>query len=974
LIQSKPLIQTVKTSLIPNRTLFAAAIACQIQLSLASRPRDMNFDADWRFHRGDATGAEQAAFDDSGWRVLDMPHDWSIEDLPPVENKEPSVAVEPEGWKFAIGDDMGRAAADFDDSAWKLVRIPAGLGGMGFEKVRSMGWFRRGIDVPKELHGRDFLLKIGVVDDADETFFNGVKIGGHGGMPPDYDSSTAPWGKPRIYRVPARLVKGSGNVLAVRMYNHEGEGGILRTLPDFAVVGPFSPESEGGPATGHTVGGTGWYRKHFALDAAEAGRLVSILFDGVYMDSDVWINGHHLGNRPYGYSAFAYDLTPHLKPAGGENLLSVRVRNEGKNSRWYSGSGIYRHVTLTTTDPLRIARWGVVVTTPQVSKSSATVRVVTAVANSRKAGSDVRLRVKLSGPDGREVSSAEASSRVAADGRVEIPLNLQVQAPALWSPESPQLCRAEVQVLEGDKIVDKSTTTFGIREIRFSVDKGFTLNGEPVELRGACLHHDNGPLGAVAIDRAEERRVELMKAQGYNAIRTSHNPPSAVFLDACDRLGMLVMNEAFDCWEKGKNPEDYGRYFNDWWQRDLAAMILRDRNHPSVILWSIGNEIPQRADEAGYVIAKNLADEVRRLDPTRPVTEGVCNFWDQPGRPWSDTDKAFTFLDVGGYNYEPMMYEGDHKKFPDRIMVGTESYPGELVDYWRLVEKHPYVIGDFVWTGMDYIGEAGCGHMRFDNEPSDFGRGWPWFNAFCGDLDICGFRKPQSFFRDVVWGRSPLEMMVHRPLPPGRTEQMSRWGWPDELPSWTWPGEEGMTLEVTVYSACDTVRLELNGKEIATRKLGEDDEFRAKFGVPYQPGELRAVGLKQGTIVAARTLRSAGPAARIRLVADRQTIRADRNDLSYVAVEITDAEGNLLPDAALPVRFSVNGEGDLAAAGSGCPNKPEGFQGPLRTTWHGRALAILRPKGGAGSIRLRAESPGLSAGKIEVKTVGPASP
>ena len=239
---------------------------------------------------------------------------------------------------------------------------------------------------------------------------------------------------------------------------------------------------------------------------------------------------------------------------------------------------------------------------------------------------------------------------------------------------------------------------------------------------------------------------------------------------------MLVMNEAFDCWEKGKKPDDYGKHYNDWWQRDLAAMILRDRNHPSVILWSIDNEIPQRADERGYDIAKNLANEVRRLDPARPVTEGVCNFWDQAGRPWSDTDKAFTFLDVGAYNYEPMMYEEDHQKFPDRIMVGTESYPGELVDYWRLVEKHPYVIGDFVWTGMDYPGESGSGHMKFDNDPSDFGRGWPWFNAFCGDLDICGFRKPQSFFRDVVWGRCPLEMMVHCPLPPGRSEQMSRWG------------------------------------------------------------------------------------------------------------------------------------------------------------------------------------------------------
>jgi beta-galactosidase len=940
-------------------------------LLLAAQPlpgsREMSFDAGWRFHRGDAPGAEQPAFDDSRWRALDVPHDWSIEDLPPLENPEPSLTVPNDGWRFALGDDPARAGADFDDGSWKVVRIPAGLGGMGFEKVPGFGWFRRAIEVPGKLQGRDFLLKIGVVDDADETFFNGVKIGGLGGMPPHFDASAESWGKPRIYRVPARLVKPTGNVLAVRLYNTEGDGGILRTLPDFPVVGPFSPESAGGAATGHTVGGTGWYRKRFTLDAAYAGKVVSIHFDGVYMDSDVWINGQHLGNRPYGYSAFAYDLTPHLKAAGVENVISVRVRNEGKNSRWYAGSGIYRSVTLTATDPLRLAQWGVSITTPQVTSTAATVRVVATVENSRATAADARVAVELFGPDGRALQRGEAPLRVDAKGRVEIPLSLEVRAPALWSPETPRLCRAEVRVLEGRRVVDGTSTDFGIRTIQFSAVQGFLLNGEPVELRGACLHHDNGPLGAAAIGRAEERRVELMKARGFNAIRASHNPPSSAFLDACDRHGLLVMNEAFDCWEKGKNPDDYGKYFNDWWQRDLAAMILRDRNHPSVILWSIGNEIPQRADERGYVIAKNLADEVRRLDPTRPVTEGVCNFWDQSGRPWSDTDQAFSFLDVGGYNYEPMMYEPDHRRFPNRIMVGTESYPAELLDYWRLVEKHPYVIGDFVWTGMDYLGEAGCGHMRLDNEPSDFGRGWPWFNAFCGDLDLCGFRKPQSFFRDVVWGHSALEMMVHRPLPPGRTERTSRWGWPDELPSWTWPGLEGKALQVTVYSSCDTVRLELNGREIATRQLSATNQLRAMFEVPYQPGELRAVGLKEGKVVASRALITSGPAAKIRLVADRDTLRADRHDLSYVSVEITDAQGNLLPDAEVPVRLVVTGAGELAAVGSGSPNRPESFRGPVRTTWRGRALGIVRPTGGAGDIQLRAESEGLAAGEIRVK-------
>ncbi len=958
-----------------NTTLFwqiliGTVIACRppfVQASGAAKEaRDRNFDADWRFFRGDASGAEQPGFDDSIWRVLDVPHDWSIEDAPPVANREPVLVPAADGWKFARGDDMGRAARGFDDSSWKTVHLPASFGSMGYTDQRCFGWYRGRVVVPDHLRGKDFLLKIGVVDDADETYFNGEKIGGIGGMGPDFDGSNSPWTQTRSYRVPASLVREGENVVAVRVFNNAGDGGITALAPAFDVVGPFSPESAGGSATGHTVGGTGWYRKHFTLDEKTGGKVVSVLFDSIYMDSDVWLNGHALGNHPYGYTAFAHDLTPYLKPPGEENILAVRVRNAGRTSRWYSGSGIYRHVTLTVTDPLHIAQWGVSITTPKVSKASATVRVVTTVRNSGAKESDVKLRVKLCVPDGRTLGTAESSARVAANGSTDIPLEIEVKSPALWSPESPELCRAEVQVLDDGKVVDRTTTTFGIREIRFSAESGFTLNGQSLELRGACLHHDNGPLGAAAIDRAEERRVELMKAQGFNAIRCSHNPPSSVFLDACDRLGMLVMDEAFDCWEKGKNPDDYGRYFNDWWQRDLAAMILRDRNHPSVILWSIGNEIPQRADERGYVIAKELSDEVRRLDPTRPVTEGVCNFWDQAGRPWSDTATAFSFLDVGGYNYEPSKYEEDHKTFPKRIMVGTESYPGEIFDYWQKVERNAHVIGDFVWTGMDYLGESGCGHFRLDNEPSKFGRDWPWFNAFCGDLDICGFKKPQSFYRDVVWGRSKLEMMVHRPLPPGRSEQLSQWGWPDELPGWTWPGEEGRTMSVAVYSSCDTVRLELNGKEIATKQIGENDKLTARFEAPYEPGELRAVALAQGKVVAQKTLLTSGTAKKIRLTADREKLSASRDDLAYVAIEITDAKGNLLPDAEVVVRSSVNGAGELAALGSGSPNRPESFRGPARTTWRGTALAIVRPLGKTGQITLRVEAEGLTPAEIQI--------
>ena len=824
-------------------------IACCTVASGADRDangnRDRSFDADWRFFWGDAPGAEDSAFNDSAWRTLDLPHDWSLEDLPPaVANGASSALPAPSG----------------------PTNSPAPGGGRGRGRV------------------------------------------------------------------------------------------------SFAVVGPFSPESPGAKDTGYTLGGIGWYRKHFALDKQTPGKRVSIEFDGVYMNSDVWLNGHLLGNHPYGYTAFAYNLTEFLNPPGQDNVLAVRVRNIGRNSRWYSGSGIYRHVVLRVTDPLRVGQWGVCVTTPSVTKQTATVKVATSVENGRSAETALTLRIRLRGPTGRTLKTAETNVQVAAEGQVEIPLAIEVKSPPLWSPDSPLLCQAQVELLSGGKVVDATTTTFGIREIKFSVENGFTLNGVPMKLRGGCLHHDNGPLGSAAIDRAEERRVELMKENGYNAIRTSHNPPSSVFLDACDRLGILVMDEAFDCWEEGKNPEDYGKYFNEWWQRDLAAMILRDRNHPCVILWSIGNEVPQRVKERGYVIARQLSDEVHRLDSTRPVTEAICAPWD--GRPWSATVTAFSFLDVGGYNYQAGQYERDHQQFPNRIIVGTESFPRDFAQYWNGVEKHSYVLGDFVWTAMDYLGEAGIGNARLDNER---GETWPWFNAWCGDLDLCGFKKPQSYYRDVVLGRSELEMFVHRPIPQGRREVVSAWGWPDELASWTWPGCEGKPMQVAVYSRCDSVRLEQNGKEIATREI-TGNRRTARFEVPYAAGELKAIGLKNGKIVATRFLRTVGPAKKVRLTVDRASIRVDRNDLAYVTVEITDASGNVLPDASNLVRFKLTGPGELAAVGSGAPNVPESFRQPQHTTWHGRALAILRPTGTPGAIALKAEADGLKPATLVVKS------
>ena len=797
--------------------------------AFASSQRDQSFDAGWRFLRADASGAESPSFDDSAWRTLDVPHDWSIEDLPAADASAP------------------------DQSATNRV-------------------------------------------------------------------------------------------------------------------GPFDrSQSKGGSATGHVLGGTGWYRKHFTLTSADANKLVAVRFDGVYMNADFWINGQPLGNHPYGYTSFELNLTPHLKPAGQENVLAVRVRNEGKNSRWYSGSGIFRHTWLTVTEPVHVPTWGVFVTTPEVASNKAVVKITSEIRNASQAKANVVVRVRVLDAEGNTVKKGESKLRLPANETRQAQQTLEVRSPKLWSPDSPELYSAEVEIVAARKTVDMVSTRFGIRKIEVDAEHGFRVNGQMVKLKGGCVHHDNGPLGAAAIDRAEERRVELLKANGFNAIRTSHNPPSPAFLDACDRLGMFVMDEAFDCWEKAKNPQDYHLYFKEWSDRDIASMVRRDRNHPSVVMWSIGNEIPEQFRT--NATPKRLRDAVLSHDPTRPVTQAVCNDWGQVTRNWDKlSDPAFLHLDVGGYNYLPNKYESDHARHPERVILGTESYPKDFFEYWSLVEKHSYVIGDFTWTAMDYLGESGIGHSVLSSGRDSMFMPWPWFNAWCGDIDICGFKKTQSFYRDVVWRRRPIEMAVHSPIPAGVSERVSGWGWPDETQSWNWSGQEDKPLAVTVYSRCEAVRLELNGQVIGEKPVSDATKLTVKFDVPYAPGELRAIGLIKGKAVAETTLKTAGAPKKLKLAADRNRIRADRNDLSYVTVEVTDADGRRVPDAVIPVRFTVSGAGELAAQASSSPNDAASFRLPARRTYEGHCLAILRPLDSAGAIQLRAEADGLEPAQIIVTT------
>lgn len=785
------------------------------------------FDFDWRFFRGEADNAQVPAFDDHQWRALNLPHDWSIEDLP-----APTTA------------------------------------------------------------------------------------------------QNNPTSSSRV------------------------------------VSGPFDSEAPGALNTGFTVGGIGWYRKHFSLPKAWASKTITVQFDGVYMNADVWINGHHLGNHPYGYTSFAYDISKQVNFGEQDNVLAVQVKNLGVNSRWYSGSGIHRHVWLIATDPIHIGQWGIFVTTPEVDSENARVRVQTTVDNSSGERTEIDLVVTLLDPESKIVASRTLTPRLAGLVSSNLDQTLDVTKPRLWSPDSPSLYRAVCELTREGRVIDRCETAFGVRSIRFDAEKGFFLNGRSMKLRGGCVHANNGPLGAAAFDRAEERRVELLKAAGFNAIRCAHNPPSPAFLDACDRLGMLVIDEAFDAWTLAHPPvtDDYHIYFNEWWQRDLDSMILRDRNHPSIILWSIGNQITDSSQDSGARTAQLLAAETRALDPTRPVTSNVI----QRSRDWHDSDPFFAALDVAGYSYARAHYDEDHQRLPNRVIFSSEIDPGNSFTNWISVLDREFVFGNFEWTAFDYMGEAGSGWWSYKNKAAEV---FPWNMTYCGDLDICGFKRPRSYYRDVLWNDGyKLSAFVHCPVPSFAGPGKSRWGWDDVKASWTWPGCEGKPLQVDVYSSCERVQLTLNGKDLGSKSTSRETQFKASWQVPYESGSLVAIGYANGKEAARWELRTAGQPARLRLSADRTTLKADGQDLSYVTVEIVDVNGERVPGAALLVRFSIEGEGILAAVGNSKPDSLESFQQPQRTTYDGRCLAIIRTSHTPGTILLTATAEGCGTNSIEIQT------
>lgn len=772
--------------------------------------RKILFDEGWRFHRGDIASAEQVNFNDNSWRNIDLPHDWSIEDLPGTQS-------------------------------------------------------------------------------------------------------------------------------------------------------PFNPNAINGVSVGFTTGGIGWYRKTFALPVNQQNKRISILFDGVYMNADVWINGVHLGNHPYGYTSFYYDITDKIKK-NEKNIIAVQVKNEGANSRWYAGSGINRHVWLIETNPIHVAQWGTYITTPEVSVSSAKVNIQTKVKNETGVSATITLVNKIINTKGVEVARTSSKQNVPANDEYDFNENAMVKSPALWSNKHPNLYKAITEIYVNEKLADQVETKFGIRKISFDAVNGFMLNNKSMKLKGGCFHIDNGPLGARSFDRAEIRRVALMKESGFNAIRCSHNPPAPAFLNACDSLGMLVIDEAFDCWTDGKNADDYHIYFKDWWQRDLQSMLLRDRNHPSIIMWSIGNEIPGMDRSSIADTAKILADYVRSVDNTRPVTAAANSVSDQK-------DAFFSALDVCGYNYADDKYVSDHKRKPNRIMVATESFPLEQFDYWMGVVDHPWVIGDFVWTGFDYIGESSIGWLGYPQEKNMF---YPWNLAYCGDIDICGWKRPQSFYRDALWKKDQLSIFV-KPLHPSfpvnpKKSEWSKWNWDDVVSNWNGKGYEDSIFEINIYSSCDEVELFLNNKSLGKKPTNRSTKFMAVYNVPYTAGELKADGYDNGKKVNTAILKTAGEPTQIKLSADRKTIKADNEDLSYITVDLVDKNGIRNPNAENLVHFSIEGSGTIAGVGNADPVSVESYQLPQRKAWRGRCIVVVKSAKNSGNIILKATSPGLNSAEAVIKS------
>ena len=752
------------------------------------------------------------------------------------------------------------------------------------------------------------------------------------------------------------------------------DDGAWRTLDvphDWSIELPFDKSLQGGSSVGYLPGGIGWYRKTFTVPESSQGKKIVIDFDGVYMDSQVWINGHLLGRRPSGYVSFQYDLTPYLN-FGKENIIAVRANVEPNGSRWYPGAGIYRRVWLTTLNPVHVKHWGTYVTTPTVSKTSATVLLQTEVSNVTSKNVAATLKSVIVDAAGAEVAKAESEQKVAAGQTGAFEQKFRVLNPTLWSPDTPNMYQVKTQVVVRGQVVDETTTPLGIRTCEFTKDKGFFLNGEHVDIKGVCLHHDFGPIGTAFYPRALEHQLEILQEMGCNAIRTAHNPRDPEFYNICDRMGFMVMNEAFDVWMQKKLPNDFHQFFDEWHERDLTDMVRRDRNHPSIIIWSIGNEMNEQHREdfpgQGGVIATRLVEIVKKHDASRAITS-ACNSYKasvekgmvepldvygqnygmsqfpeirKGGKPVIGTENATSFITRGSYSYEIVNDRGIKLSIQNiknnsectgyGKFWGADRTDGTLIE----IRKNPWVAGQFAWTGFDYIGEC-------------FPFPWPARNGLFGIIDMVGFPKDSYYAYQSDWTDKPMVHLVPQ--------------------NWNWMQFSGKPIPVWVYSNCDEVELFLNNASLGVKKINRTESLHAEWNVPYKPGELKAVARNGGKIVATQIIRTAEEAARLELSADRMEIAADGSDLSFIEVKLVDENGVFCPDADLMVQVKVEGNGELLGVGNGSALNHSPFTGSQVQTFYGLCRVIVKSTRKDGAIKVSVSADGVEAAQVEIKTL-----
>jgi beta-galactosidase len=753
---------------------------------------------------------------------------------------------------------------------------------------------------------------------------------------------------------------------------------------DWSIEGSFREDAPAGGTGAYLPTGIGWYRKQFTLPAETFGKRVVLQFDGVYQRSEVWINGTSLGVRPYGFITFSHDLTPHLN-AGKQNHIAVRVDNSLQpNCRWYCGSGIYRHTWLLITDPVHIAQWGTCVRTSSISAESADVEITTRVMNEGSRDANCDLTIEILDRDGSIIQKGTKSQLIRREGENTFIHVLRIASPNLWSVATPHLYTVLSTVRSREQQLDQDSVTFGIREIKFDVDRGFLLNGEHIKLNGACIHGDGGSVGTAVPERIWERRLELLQQMGCNAIRLSHNPPAPELLDLLDRMGFLVMDEAFDEWRQPKGQTSlygYHKYFDEWSERDLSAMIERDRNHPSIAIWSAGNEIPDQSDPRGPETLQGLLNIIRSKDPTRLITVACDQI---AAEPKAALPEFLEKLDVVGYNYvdrwrdrREKYYSIDRHAYPNRRFIGTESSALfgargvyavdqsnelffekasntaiEVEQQQKFVQTYDYVSGDFIWAGIDYLGESR----------------WPSKLAAAGALDTCGFPKDNYYFYQSIWTREPVLHLS---------------------PHWNWAGREGQVIPVICYTNCDTVELFLNGKSLGVkgyafprpgmiRKYGDypprakilqtTADLHLSWDVPYTAGTLTARGVKDGRPIRTAEVHTAGAPAKLGLIADRRRIRTGSGDVAHITVQVLDTESRVVPTADDEVTFTIQGDGRILGVDNGRPDSHESYKSNNRKAFNGLALVILQSTGRPGTIVLSASSPSLSAANIKIET------